>query len=53
MFGLSHLLAVRGQVKVKKRLRESVLFQRVKKVDDQQTDGVFCGSRPLVTSADR
>ncbi|OMO51533.1 Tetratricopeptide-like helical, partial [Corchorus capsularis] len=41
------------KVKVKKRLRESVLFQRVKKVDDQQSDGVFCGSRPIVTPADR
>ncbi|XVF75058.1 hypothetical protein PTKIN_Ptkin13bG0158500 [Pterospermum kingtungense] len=41
------------KVKVKKRLTESVLFERVKKVDDQQTDGVFCGSRPIVTPADR
>ncbi|XP_021299995.1 general transcription factor 3C polypeptide 3 isoform X2 [Herrania umbratica] len=40
-------------IKVKKRLRDSVLFERVKKVDDQQTDGVFCGSRPIVTPADR
>ncbi|XP_022716452.1 general transcription factor 3C polypeptide 3 isoform X2 [Durio zibethinus] len=41
------------KIKVKKRLRESVLFERVKKVDDQQPDGVFCGSRPIVTPADR
>ncbi|XP_021299994.1 general transcription factor 3C polypeptide 3 isoform X1 [Herrania umbratica] len=41
------------KIKVKKRLRDSVLFERVKKVDDQQTDGVFCGSRPIVTPADR
>lgn len=44
---------VLGQVKVKKRLTESDLFERIKKVDDQQTDGIFCGSRPIVTPADR
>ncbi|KAK8509191.1 hypothetical protein V6N13_062246 [Hibiscus sabdariffa] len=41
------------KIKGKKRLRESDLFERVKKVDDQKTDGVFCGSRPIVTPADR
>ncbi|XWS11537.1 hypothetical protein CRYUN_Cryun37aG0006800 [Craigia yunnanensis] len=48
-----YIESLRLKIKVKKRLRESVLFQRVKKVDDQQTDGVFCGSRPIVTPADR
>ncbi|KAH1075125.1 hypothetical protein J1N35_027453 [Gossypium stocksii] len=41
------------KIKVRRRLRDSDLFERVKKVDDWQTDGVFCGSRPLVTAADR
>ncbi|XWS18018.1 hypothetical protein CRYUN_Cryun32bG0006100 [Craigia yunnanensis] len=48
-----YIESLRLKIKVKKRLRESVLFQRVKNVDDQQTDGVFCGSRPIVTPADR
>ncbi|KAA3463161.1 general transcription factor 3C polypeptide 3 isoform X1 [Gossypium australe] len=50
---LSHLLDILGQIKVRRRLRDSDLFERVKKVDDLQTDGVFCGSRPMVTAADR
>lgn len=41
------------KIKVRRRLRDSDLFERVKKVDDRQTDGVFCGSRPMVTAADR
>ncbi|KAK5777673.1 General transcription factor 3C polypeptide 3 [Gossypium arboreum] len=41
------------KIKVRRRLRDSELFERVKKVDDLQTDGVFCGSRPMVTAADR
>lgn len=53
MFRFSHLLDILGQIKVRRRLRDSELFERVKKVDDLQTDGVFCGSRPMVTAADR
>ncbi|XVE89357.1 hypothetical protein DITRI_Ditri19aG0195700 [Diplodiscus trichospermus] len=48
-----YIESLRLKIKVKKRLTESDLFQRVRKVDDQQTDGVFCGSRPIVTAADR
>lgn len=41
-----------NQVKARKRLTTSVLSERVKVLDDHQTDSVFHGFRPLASSAD-
>ncbi|XP_009781369.1 uncharacterized protein LOC107832204 isoform X1 [Nicotiana tabacum] len=46
------LESVQQKVKVRKRLSKSVLFQRIKVVDDHQTDTVFHGFRPLALASD-
>ncbi|KAG2713980.1 hypothetical protein I3760_03G004500 [Carya illinoinensis] len=40
------------KVKVKKRLSRKVLFERVRVLDDQETENVFCGFRPVAASSD-
>lgn len=42
-----------NQVKARRRLTKSVLSERVKVLDDHQTDSVFHGFRPVASSADR
>ncbi|PIN06623.1 hypothetical protein CDL12_20823 [Handroanthus impetiginosus] len=46
------LETVQQKVKARKRLSRSVLSERVKVLDDHQTDNVFHGFRPVASSAD-
>ncbi|KZV26794.1 general transcription factor 3C polypeptide 3 [Dorcoceras hygrometricum] len=46
------LESVRRKVKPRKRLSRSILSERVKVLDDNQTDGVFHRFRPVASSAD-
>ncbi|RVW93922.1 hypothetical protein CK203_028234 [Vitis vinifera] len=41
-----------GVVRVKKRLSKSVLFERVKVLDDHHSDNVFHGFRPMASTSD-
>lgn len=40
------------QVKARKRLTKSVLFERVKVLAERQTDNVFHGFRPMASASD-
>ncbi|XP_077231618.1 tetratricopeptide repeat (TPR)-containing protein [Tasmannia lanceolata] len=40
------------KVRIKKKLSTSVLFERIKVLDDHQTDNVFCGFRPIAIASD-
>ncbi|XP_021800155.1 general transcription factor 3C polypeptide 3-like [Prunus avium] len=44
--------SLQQKVKVKKRLTKSVLLERVKVLDDHQTDNLLCRSRPVAPASD-
>ncbi|XP_057508578.1 uncharacterized protein LOC130791465 isoform X2 [Actinidia eriantha] len=46
------LETIQQKVRAKKRLPKSVLFERVKVLDDRQTDTVFHGFRPVASTSD-
>lgn len=43
---------LKQKVRVKKRLSKSVLFERVKVLDDHHSDNVFHGFRPMASTSD-